>query len=126
MYRRHDLSFLDHKSRPSMIVHDLNFKRVAFIPVKADPPLVVDSNTVLTSPIAGQGFQPIPRNRSQVGNRCRRMKVIELPPRVQPEASGYRRRGETEARSPSCGGSGFRPRSEEHTSELQSPMYLVC
>ncbi len=62
-----------------MIVHDLNFKRVAFIPVKADPPLVVDSNTVLTSPIAGQGFQPIPRNRSQVGNRCRRMKVIELP-----------------------------------------------
>jgi hypothetical protein len=38
-----------------MIVHDLNFKRVAFIPAKADPPLVIDSNTVLTSPIAGQG-----------------------------------------------------------------------
>ena len=36
-----------------MIVHDLNFKRVAFIPVKADPPLVVDSNIVPTSPIAG-------------------------------------------------------------------------
>ena len=59
-----------------MIVH---FKRVAFNPAEADPPLVVDTNTVLTSPIAGQGFQPIPRNRSQVGNGCHRVNVIELP-----------------------------------------------
>ncbi len=62
-----------------MIVDYLNFKRVAFNPAKADPPLVVDPNTVLTSPIAGQGFQPIPRNRSQVGNGCHRVNVIELP-----------------------------------------------
>ena len=62
-----------------MIVHYLNFKRVAFNPAKADPPLVVDPNTVLTSPIAGQAFQPIPRNRSQVGNGCHRVNVIELP-----------------------------------------------
>jgi hypothetical protein len=62
-----------------MIVHYLNFKRVAFNQAKADPPLVVDPNTVPTSPIAGQGFQPIPRNRSQVGNGCHRVNVIELP-----------------------------------------------
>src|ERR1019366_5775895 len=76
---RYDLGSLDHNSRPSMIVHYLNFKRVAFNPAKADPPLVVDPTTVLTSPIAGQSFQPIPRNRSQVGNGCHRVNVIELP-----------------------------------------------
>ena len=61
-----------------MIVDYLNFKRVAFNPAKADPPLVVDPNTVLTSPITGQGLQPIPGNHSQIGNGYRRLNVIEL------------------------------------------------
>ena len=61
-----------------MIVHYLNFKRVAFNPAKADPPLVVDPNTALPCPITGKGLQPIPWNRSQIGNGCRRMHLIEL------------------------------------------------
>src|ERR1022692_693729 len=78
MNRRHDLGAFDHNSRPSMIVHYLNFNRVAFNPAEADPPLVVDPNTVLTSPITGQCLQPISGNHSQIGNGCRRLNVIEL------------------------------------------------
>src|ERR1017187_4735009 len=34
--------------------------------------------------------------------------------------------GPQEERSAALGGPSLSPRSEEHTSELQSPMYLVC
>src|ERR1035441_7723302 len=78
MNGRYDLGAFEHNSRPSMIVHYLNFNRVAFNPAEADPPLVVDPNTVLTSPIAGQGLQAISGNHSQIGNGCRRLNVIEL------------------------------------------------
>jgi hypothetical protein len=54
-----------------MIVHYLNFNRVAFNPAEADPPLVADPNTVLSSPITGQCLQPISGNHSQIGNGCR-------------------------------------------------------
>jgi hypothetical protein len=60
-----------------MIVHYLNFNRVAFNPAEADPPLVVDPNAVLTSPVTGQCLQPISGNHSQIGNGCR-LNVIEL------------------------------------------------
>jgi hypothetical protein len=36
-----------------MIVHYLNFKGIGCNPAEADSPLVVDPNTVLTSPITG-------------------------------------------------------------------------
>jgi hypothetical protein len=61
-----------------MIVHYLNFKGIGCNPAEADPPLVVDPNTVPGRPITGQGFQPIPGNQPQIGNGCRRMNVIEL------------------------------------------------
>ena len=61
-----------------MIVHYLNVKGIGLNPTEADPPLVVDPNAVLPGPISGQGFQPIPRNRSQVRNGRRRVNVIEL------------------------------------------------
>jgi len=61
-----------------MIVHYLNFKGIGCNPAEADPPLVVDPNTVPARPIAGQGFQPIPGNQPQIGNGCRRMNVIKL------------------------------------------------
>jgi hypothetical protein len=35
-----------------MIVYDLNVKRISGIPTKADAPLRVDANAVLTLPIA--------------------------------------------------------------------------
>ena len=78
MYRRYDPGFLGHNSRPSMIVHDLNFKSIGLNPAEADPPLVVDPNAVLPRPIAGKSFQPISGHRSQIGNTRRRLNVIEL------------------------------------------------
>lgn len=62
-----------------MVVHDFNFKRIGMHPAEADPPLVVDPNTVLTSPIAGERLQSVPWHHSQIGNGRRRMNVIELP-----------------------------------------------
>jgi len=38
-----------------MIVHYLNFKGIGCNPAEADPPLVVDPNTVPARPIAGEG-----------------------------------------------------------------------
>jgi len=42
----------------SVVVNDLDLKRVAFRPYKADAVLLIDSDTVLTSSIAFEGFQP--------------------------------------------------------------------
>jgi len=61
-----------------MIVHYLNCQRIGSNPAEADPPLVVDPNAVLPHPVTGEGLQPIPRNRAQVGNSSRRMNMIEL------------------------------------------------
>src|ERR1035437_9078961 len=69
MDRGYDLSSLDHNSRPLMIVHYLNVKGIGLNPAETDPPPVVDPNTVLPRPIAGE----------EIGNGCHRMNVIELP-----------------------------------------------
>jgi hypothetical protein len=61
-----------------MIVHKLNFKGIGLNPAEADPPLVVNPNTMLTRPVTGERSQPIPWNHSQIGNCSRRMNVIEL------------------------------------------------
>jgi len=44
-----------------MIVYDLDVIGVTRLPAKAYPPLVVDANAVLTTSIALERFQPIPR-----------------------------------------------------------------
>jgi hypothetical protein len=49
-----------------MIIHDLNVIRVCFSPNKAETPLIVDPDAVLSSSIAVQQFQPISRRSSQV------------------------------------------------------------
>jgi hypothetical protein len=43
----------------SMVVNDLNIFRSGLGPAEADPELIVDSHTVLTSPITLQRFQAI-------------------------------------------------------------------
>jgi hypothetical protein len=45
-------------------IRNLNFVRAVFFPDEANPVLVVDSDTVLTSSIAFQSFQTIPRRHS--------------------------------------------------------------
>jgi hypothetical protein len=74
-----------------VIVHELDLVGIPISPHKADPPLVVDSNTVLTTPVATQRFQPIRRRYPQIIQaiggiqhdefaQCRTMKVRrELP-----------------------------------------------
>src|SRR5437764_3587100 len=56
--------------------------------------------------------------------------MIRRPPRstLFPYTTLFRSRGPCRSgpRSRACCGRGGNHRSEEHTSELQSPMYLVC
>jgi len=61
-----------------MVVDDLDVNRVRFIPTKADPPLIVYANTVLTKPVTSENLQPISWNSCKVGKSCCRMDVIEL------------------------------------------------
>jgi len=42
-----------------VVIDNLDLVRVAVSPLEADPPLVVDSNTVLARAISGQPFQPV-------------------------------------------------------------------
>ena len=53
-----------------MIVDDLYVVRIAGTPSEANSPLIVDPDTVLTGPVAFQGFQPIAgRNTKKVETR---------------------------------------------------------
>jgi len=63
MFRRH--------SHSSVIVDNLDIVRVSVLPSKADAPLVVDANAVLTLSVAAQGFEPVARGGAQVLNRTR-------------------------------------------------------
>jgi hypothetical protein len=49
-----------------MIIRDLNIKRVATFPFETNPPLAVDSDTVLSFSVALQLFEAIHRRDSQV------------------------------------------------------------
>ena len=55
-----------------MIVDDLNVVCVAILPGKTDPPSIVYANTVASSPVALQRFQPVAR-RPKVGKFPRLM-----------------------------------------------------
>ncbi len=48
-----------------MIVENFYVIRVPIAPDKADPPLIVDSDRILTVPISSQRLQSIPGKRSQ-------------------------------------------------------------
>jgi hypothetical protein len=61
----------------SVIVHYLNIVRVSFTPGEADPPLVVDADTVLAVTIAFQRLQPITPNRAKVRQAGRSLQPAE-------------------------------------------------
>ena len=52
-----------------MVVNDFNTVGVALTPGKADAPLAVDADAVLTGPVAFQGLQAISRRNAQVIQR---------------------------------------------------------
>ena len=47
-------------------IDDFDIVRIAFLPEKADAPLLVDSYAVLTFPITGEAFQMVARRNPQV------------------------------------------------------------
>src|SRR6266850_3707086 len=64
-----------------MIIHDLDIVRITLRPGKADPPLVIDTNTVLPLPITLQSFQPISRRNQQITERSGTVENQKLPSR---------------------------------------------
>ena len=49
-----------------MVVHDLDIPCRAFAPFEAYPPLIVDTDAVLSAPIAVQSFKAIARRNPQI------------------------------------------------------------
>ena len=66
-----------------MVVNDLNVARArsASRPLKADPPLVIDPNAVLSLSVAFQGFESVAGQRAQILKLDRRFHAIQLEPR---------------------------------------------
>jgi hypothetical protein len=63
-----------------VIVDNLDIVRVSVLPPKADAPLVVDANAVLTLSVTAQRFEPIAGRDAQVLKRACSMQVQELSP----------------------------------------------
>jgi len=64
-----------------MVVEDFHVLGRAFPPDKADPPLVVDPDAVLTPAVAFQGFQPVPRRHLEILKGLGRVDHLQLPAR---------------------------------------------
>jgi hypothetical protein len=62
-------------SIPLAVVNDLNIEGAAIFPTEADPPSLVDPDTVLTPPVPFQSFQMIAGRNPQVLEKARPMKV---------------------------------------------------
>lgn len=62
-----------------MVVADLDFVRTIGAPDEADAPLVVDSDAVLSRPVASQAFQSVSGRAPQVLQNTRRVQEEELP-----------------------------------------------
>jgi hypothetical protein len=56
-----------------MIVDDFDIVRVAVLPTKTNPPLIVDPHAVLTLAIPFQGFEPISWGRHHLSEVRRSM-----------------------------------------------------
>ncbi len=64
-----------------MIVHNLNLVSVSFAPNEADPPLIIDADTVLFASVSTQGFETIARWDMQVFQGFGGIKDFQLYPR---------------------------------------------
>jgi hypothetical protein len=56
-----------------MIVNDLDLVRVTISPPKADPPLIVEANTVLPDAIASKLLEAVPRWHPEIVQRFGRV-----------------------------------------------------
>lgn len=62
-----------------MVIDYLNLFRVAFIPHEAKPPLIVDTDAVLSLAVAFQCFKSIATQSGQVLQRCRGVQYFQTP-----------------------------------------------
>jgi hypothetical protein len=61
-----------------VVIDDLDLEGIRAFPLEAHPPLIVDANTVLTSPIASQLLQAITGRDSEVIQAFRCIKKQKL------------------------------------------------
>jgi hypothetical protein len=61
-----------------VVVNDLDLESLGVSPSKTDAPLIVDPNAVLPFAVSRERLQPIAWNGRQIGQRRRRMDMIEL------------------------------------------------
>jgi hypothetical protein len=53
-----------------VVVDDLDVMGISISPSKANPPLPVDPNAVLSRAVASQDLQPVARRRAEIGKRA--------------------------------------------------------
>jgi hypothetical protein len=82
---------------PFVVVHDFNFPCCTVAPLEADPPLIVNADAMLTTPVTVQGFEVIawrdPKiinflcrvDRKKFGSRTALDLVRNVPNRVASE-----------------------------------------
>ena len=63
-----------------MVVHNFNITHPVLVPFKANPPLVINADTVLALTVALEGFQAITWGDSQIGQHSRGVELQEPPP----------------------------------------------
>jgi hypothetical protein len=61
-----------------MIIDNLDQFGAAFAPYKADPPLIVDTDTMLAAATTRERLEPIPRWHAQIREPGSRIEHIEL------------------------------------------------
>src|SRR5262245_59812195 len=61
-----------------MTIHDLDLVRSLITPAEYDPPLIVNSDRMLASQVASQGFQSIARRRHKITKRCGIVQLHQL------------------------------------------------
>jgi len=70
-----------------MVIHDLNVIRIAIAPHKADAPLIVDTDTVLSLSITFERFQTVTRGRREVAQFSGNVQLSKFPLRHPLEPS---------------------------------------
>jgi hypothetical protein len=63
---------------PLVVVGDFYVPRTIVSPAEADSPLIIDSDTVLSPPIATEFFQPVTWRHAQIVQTLRAIKHLQL------------------------------------------------
>lgn len=71
-----------------MVVNDLNVVGIAILPAKADAPLIIDANTVLSGAIPVELFEPIARRGPEIDHGLGRINDGQLAQHGTLEVAG--------------------------------------